>query len=258
MPSYRKSTTRSRRSHAKRSSYRSRRAAKYSKRRRAGYRAWKVRMFRSSGTNPLALSTRCRLTYNDLNFGVGLTSVSGYANSYEFRANFLYDPDKTGVGVQPYGYDQMVGAGGSSLFSAYRVYASKIRIYLQRLVTNPSTTNDNAAIRVCVVPWRDETFTYSSFDDVMRLPHAKAITYKGSDESHNNKIESYIDVKTLFPIGANVESLWAYYNATPSNPALWRIYFDGSSTLTADSTINFDVKITYYCKLWKLQPVNES
>lgn len=48
-------------------------------------------------------------------------SAASPQDSYTFRGNGLYDPDETGVGVQPEGFDEMM-----ALYDNYRVHGSKI------------------------------------------------------------------------------------------------------------------------------------
>lgn len=49
-------------------------------------------------------------------------SASTSATSYLFRLNSLYDPDQTGVGNQPYYFDQM-----AALFNKYCVYGVNVK-----------------------------------------------------------------------------------------------------------------------------------
>lgn len=51
----------------------------------------------------------------------GTVGVMGTQNS--FRLNCMYDPDATGTGHQPYGYDQMV-----ALYNGYQVKAVKVTL----------------------------------------------------------------------------------------------------------------------------------
>ena len=50
-------------------------------------------------------------------------SLGGTPVGYIFSANGLYDPDITGVGHQPVGFDQM-----GQMFDHYTVIAAKIRV----------------------------------------------------------------------------------------------------------------------------------
>lgn len=72
-----------------------------------------------------------RLTYTapltmNLVYTTGVISV--------FRANSIYDPDYSGVGSQPYGYDQM-----AALYGKYDVLSSTINV-----IWNPATLTNQA------------------------------------------------------------------------------------------------------------------
>lgn len=49
--------------------------------------------------------------------------ATGLTSSYEFRASDLYDPNFTGTGHQPMGFDQMI-----SLYNHFTVLGSKIKV----------------------------------------------------------------------------------------------------------------------------------
>lgn len=76
-----------------------------------------------------AQRTRRTLVYAPAN----LSTITGTAtaNAYVFSANGLFDPDVTGTGGQPMGFDQMM-----SFYNHYTVLRSKIRCN----VTNTSTS----------------------------------------------------------------------------------------------------------------------
>lgn len=73
--------------------------------------------FRSNGTMPTTWVTTHRY--------VGTFSINpnvGVANTYTFAANGLYDPDITGTGHQPMGFDQM-----AAFYNHYEVIGAKIK-----------------------------------------------------------------------------------------------------------------------------------
>jgi len=215
-------------------------------------------MQRSVWKNPMARTATYSFTYNDLAFGDGLVAGSGYSNYHKFRLNSVYDPDETGVGIQPYGYDQLMGANGTGLFNVYKVFASKITVYFQRLVNNSDqSTNTTSALRLCIFPFVG-TPSFIEFNDIARIPGARTNLIRTSDSTEKQKTSNYFKSKQLYPIGVNPQDMTAAYNANPTATMRWYVAWDGSATLTTDSTVNYDVKIKYYTKCWKQDDLNES
>ena len=258
MPGKRTSTTRRASATSRRSS--TSKGGARTTRRSAGTRSVPraVSSRRSVWKSPTAQKGMYRFTYNDTNFGDGLVAVSAYSNYHTFRANSLYDPDKTGVGIQPYGYDNLMGAAGSALFNIYRVYAAKITVYFQRLVTNPDTTNTTSSLRLAIVPTVADPLSYVEFNDITRMPYTKTNLIRTTDETATQKTSCYVKMKQLRPLGVDAEVAQAAYNNNPTGAVYFQVHWDGAGTITADSTVNYDVKIKYYAKLWKQQDVNES
>jgi hypothetical protein len=61
------------------------------------------------------------LSYYD--FGISVTGAAGIVTNYFYSANGLYDPDITGTGHQPMGFDQLM-----LLYNQYSVIKSKISV----------------------------------------------------------------------------------------------------------------------------------
>ena len=80
----------------------------------------------------LSKSYKCRLRYSDF-ISLDPSAVSPIA-SYIFRANSLYDPDLTGVGHQPYGFDQLMAR-----YDHFTVIGSKI--YVRNMQEGTSNVN---------------------------------------------------------------------------------------------------------------------
>lgn len=81
--------------------------AKTTRRRLTYGRAALPRSVTNLTTGPLAKKLRCKLMYGaTITMGSSFVSANSVKN---FRANSLNDPDATGVGHQPRGYDQLKG-----------------------------------------------------------------------------------------------------------------------------------------------------
>ncbi len=81
-------------------------------------------MFTRGATMPLGKKKfvwKTRYYQHDLSVNPG---VGGTTGVHVFSANSLYDPDKTGVGHQPLGFDELVGI----MYDHYTVIGAQIRV----------------------------------------------------------------------------------------------------------------------------------
>lgn len=94
-------------------------------------------------------AVRKRLTYYDSG---SLTSTAGVLTSYVFSVNGLYDPNITGTGHQPAGFDQMM-----VFFDHYVVMRSKITVTYKMLSTSNVTAEIALSLNSTVTPTSDIT-----------------------------------------------------------------------------------------------------
>lgn len=239
----------------------------YSKRRFGGYRSKarpgrkSVRSFRRRPLRKVRKTWQKATTvgrfrkfvYNDEDFVASLavlTPVDGHV----FRGNSLHDPDYTGAGVQPYGYDQVV----PTFFSNYRCPSSKITIY-------PSVRKDiigeagQPGIKGIVVPYNDDAIPYTEFTDVLRLPGARAIQFNADSlaEPGGNSVSSFCTTRSMYGAAALAEGTSANAGTNPDNVWYWHVLF-WRGPWQEDFVVNFDVKITYYAVLTKTEQVDNS
>lgn len=81
---------------------------------------------------PLPLSFRTKLRYaQEVNFNPGAGSFA----TNVFAASSLYDPDNTGTGHQPYGFDQLCSSTG--LYDQFLVLGARCRVHM---ISRESTT----------------------------------------------------------------------------------------------------------------------
>ena len=112
----------------------------------------------SNASGPLANRLKAKLIYSEglqLNPGVG-----GTVSDYVWSANGLYDPNITGVGHQPRGFDQLM-----TLYDHATVIGAKITVNC----SNGDTTGGN----MIVLSVRDSNTAISSYIDAMEYRYIK-------------------------------------------------------------------------------------
>ena len=164
----------------------------------------------------------------------------------------LYDPDATGVGVQPYGYDQLCPV----FFNNYWVKASKITIY-------PSTIGNEscAYFEVLVVPYRADTLPYTEVEDIRRMPNCRSIRLtKDSISNKSTRVSSYATSVSVLSTQFGKDTLaTGQYDGNPTYQWYWHVITDSTTwPVNANTYVSYDCKITYYSKLLRKQELNES
>lgn len=81
---------------------------------------------------------------------------------YKWNLNSLFDPNRTGIGHQPYGYDQL-----SALYNRYRVISCKYVL---------SAISDSANIAYACLPANDTAAVISNVSECRENPRAKFAT----------------------------------------------------------------------------------
>lgn len=206
--------------------------------RRPMYRKRRARKYYSNKYNQLAVikrpvcAPRMIVPLKYVSEKLSIVCTSGADNYYLFNANSIYDPDRTGTGHQPLGYDQW-----QNFYSHYRVLSSKISV-----VANSSTS---APFNIVINSM--PSTTGATGIDPSREGRGKMRC--GGDQgklvkiSRFNKIHNIIGVSRRRIIDDDV--FGAAFNASPAGTCCWQIWvqpFDETTT----TTISFKAEITYY------------
>jgi hypothetical protein len=90
-------------------------------------------MLNPFGTKPLFPPTRrVALAYSER---VAMTEAAGGVGiTYAFSLNSLFDPNATGVGAQPVGFDEI-----SAMYGQYRVWKARVKLTFMNATTNVSS-----------------------------------------------------------------------------------------------------------------------
>lgn len=178
---------------------------------------------------------RARLRYSEQ---ISIASTAGSTGVYTFRANSPYDPNETGAGHQPMGFDMWAG----QLYNHYVVVGSKITIkqmapatataatisgvYLSDDTTLPYTT-PNGFIEARKGTWRTTSH--------MRAP----VTFHG-----NYSAKKFFNVKD---VKDNVTRIGAPVSTNPTEVAYFNVWYNDmhGSTTTAEYQIVIDYIIEF-------------
>lgn len=160
-------------------------------------------------------------------------AASGIPATYVFAANGVYDPNITGTGHQPRGFDQL-----ALLFDHNYVVSSKI-------VVDFSTTSNLAVAPWCCGIVLDDDTTPGA--DMIEECEARVSNYKLVNDYLSPRITLGFNSKTYFT--RFKESLIGTGGANPSELALFTIFAQavGASDLgniNCIVTIEFDVEFT--------------
>lgn len=182
-------------------------------------------------SNPISRRMRTKLTYfqrTSLNPGVG-----GIAADAVFRLNSLYDPDLTGVGHQPAGFDQIM-----ALYKYYAVVGADAHISFQ----NTDTTHDS----ICVASVQN---TNAAVTDVQPVIENGRCNYQwlGVRFSGRDITDMKLSVNVGAEVGGNVldnQDLWGTVGSDPTNQLYLHCSCQPNSANDA-SVVGLIVVITY-------------
>lgn len=159
-------------------------------------------------------------------------------DEYVFRGNSLFDPDFTGGGTQPLGFDQW-----ANFYSKYRVNGSKITV----LAVNTSSANN---MFISLIPSLISTGVTTTADAIS-TPYSRYSFMSVLSSQPKTVLKSYMTTGKLS--GQNVRYEDNYEAAMGANPVnVWYWIIDAQSN-NGVSNLQYQiiVIITYYCTLFE-------
>jgi len=117
----------------------------------------------------------CKMKYAT---NIATAAASG---SYVFNLNSLFDPDRTGVGHQVYGFDNL-----ALLYNRYRVISCGWR------VINPAGNFDGGSVMTACLPNNDLSIVFTDAGEMTENPRAKYIVQNPGGPITPLKGKSYI------------------------------------------------------------------
>jgi len=181
---------------------------------------------------PLAQRLRTTLVYNTT---VARTGLAFY--DYIFRLNSLFDPDLTGAGHQPKGFDQL-----AALYQRYRVFKARFRVIF-------APTTASMPVHCVCVPTNSST-SYTDASDAIEAPYSKnelAVIY------YNKKLTGSVDLAVLngksHAAYASDDTTQALISTNPSEVLNLHVFTEAADASTAVTlyfaiTIHYDVEFS--------------
>lgn len=191
--------------------------------------------------------------FTKFNYSVGYLnlSTSTLATGHTIRSNSLFDPDFSGVGSQPYMYDQLVGASG--IYENYRVYGCK--------VTAKVKVRDASSLESCdvvLVGTRQGQALPNDIDQAKEMPRAKKMLVS---KNHWKVFSVYFDQAALAGVSKNAYASDPDFSAgSGANPVSTNFVtlLAQSFDRTTNTLLDVDLQIKYYVVLFGYNTLSRS
>jgi hypothetical protein len=175
-----------------------------------------------------------------------LSIPAGASTSYVFSANGMYDPDISGTGAQPRGFDQMM-----IFYEHYTVSRCHIEVSFRNYTASVAPTVYIAA--------RADTANVPSPTDLMEQGNSVSVQIQPIGEGSLQKLSMVVDVARFLGFDDLMDSNVARGDLT-SNPAE-QVYFHvgafNNETL-ASGTVQFQVRLRYLAVFTEARTITPS
>lgn len=174
----------------------------------------------------------CKLKYSDIK---NMVNVAG-SGSLIFSMNSLFDPDVTGVGHQPLGFDEW-----GAFYSHYEVLASRIRI-------DPQATTGVNPIEIVLYPSRQQVI--QTMSTAREQPYGKKSNYTSSTGAQFASVINYMKVKKFEGRSTNSINFAADTSVSPATQFYWILQARDANGGDI-SPVTWQVDIVYYVKFFR-------
>lgn len=199
-------------------------------------RRFRKRKSKVLSNGPLSIKMKTRMRYNEC---VSITPVTSQSAGYVFRCNSLMDPNATGVGHQPRGYDQLM-----TLYDHYTVIGAKITARIFNSSTQPATIG---------IAIKDESTPYTDPEDYMesRVLTTRTLGARGAGEATNATLSMAVNPNKFLGISNPLASAFVRGGlaVNPAEMCYFHIFAydpsgDTPGTISIDVTIDFTAVLT--------------
>lgn len=181
----------------------------------------------------------CNLAYDQSNLAVIASAVTG---TYLFSGNSCFDPDTSGIGHQPFYFDQFV-----QLYNRYRVHKAEIIVEL---------INSTISSHLTITPTTDGNWP-ANVQQALESTYTSSMPISSS--VFRNIKTREISTRTIWGMQSiSQDDLYqAVYSASPVRQWYWKICgttFDGAST----GSVRVNVRVVYHVEFFDRYPIGTS
>lgn len=173
---------------------------------------------------------------------VAITNTVGVPNSYVFRGNSVFDPDYTGIGSQPNGFDQW-----KTMYQRYRVLGSKC------IVRPVSTSTTLLPIDTVLCPVQDGIAVNVSLENLKCNKYAIENVLSQNLRTTLSATMSTSCLLGLFKDAVETERDYASDITTnPTKVWFWQIScgpVDGTSTATTQMYVDLEFDTVFFNRI---------
>jgi len=186
------------------------------------------------GISPVPNSYRTKVRYcTSVVIDPSISSIG----SHVFSANGLYDPDITGTGHQPLGFDNLM-----ALYDHYTVLGSKLTATFIAPTTSVTTSASNVGVLL-----DDNSTAYTTLESIREQGrvHYRTMTVSGS--SNPSKITKFYSAKKFHGL-INVQDNEDYKGDSAANPAeqaYFQVFVEPVNNSYDISAVNVQIQIDY-------------
>lgn len=169
---------------------------------------------------------------------VSLDPSQGVAAAWAFAANGLYDPDISGTGHQPMGFDQM-----TTFYNHYEVIGSKIRMF-------PHLTGEGAGFNYGIRLDDNGVLATSDFNGVLEGSNTNWKSYAGPYTSRQDGFEviNSFSRSRFFGEKSGDRETWGDVTSNPTDVAYYLVFLSPLTSLQNIGAVPITVTIEYIVK----------
>lgn len=170
-----------------------------------------------------------------------LDSTTGSLARHWFRANSAFDPDSSGVGHQPSGYDQW-----SQFYNHYVIVGSRMKATFSL-----TGTTDSGGIMICGINLSDDTSATTDPLHLLEQSHTRRKTsYYSVSGGKPTVVTKGFSAKKFFNV-TNITDNWARLGANiaadPNEVAFFGVFVGNANGVIDPPQVTILIEIEYIC-----------